>query len=76
MSMDEIELRSTSRSSAEAEPIVLRLKETVRLVFIPTVVENKQDPDACVKGTFVYQKKSKKNEWENIKDINLNSAEL
>jgi hypothetical protein len=71
--MDEIQIRSTSRSSAEAEPIVLRLKDTVRLVFIPTIVENKHDSDACVKGTFVYQKKSKKNQWENIKDINLNS---
>ena len=52
---------------------MLRLKDTVRLVFIPTVVDNKEEVDACVKGTFVYQKKLKKDEWENIKGINLKS---
>lgn len=71
--MEEINISSTSRSSANADPIVLRLKDTVRLVFIPTIVENKEDPDACVKGIFVYQKKIKKDHWENIKEISLNS---
>jgi len=69
--MEEIHISSTSRSSAEAEEIVLRLTERVRLVFIPTIVDNQKEPDACVKGVFVYQKKKQKNEWENIKEISL-----
>ena len=71
--MKEINIKSTSRTTAEVEPVVIRLKDTVRLVFIPTIVQNSSEPDACVKGVFVYQKKKKTNEWESIKEINLNT---
>lgn len=71
--MEEINITSTSRTTAEAEPVVIRLKDTVRLVFIPTIVQNSSEPEACVKGVFVYQKKKKNNEWESIKEINLNA---
>lgn len=71
--MEDITISSTSRSSAEADPIVIRLKGTVRLVFLPMIVNNANEPAACVKGTFVYQKKTKDDDWENIKELNLSS---
>lgn len=71
--MEDITITSTSRSTAEADPIVVRIKDTVRLVFLPVILDNAREPDACVKGTFVYQKKTKGDEWENIKELNLNS---
>jgi hypothetical protein len=52
---------------------VLRQTDTVRLVFIPIVVDNREEPDACVKGTFVYQRKSRESQWERIEKINLSS---
>jgi hypothetical protein len=71
--MEEIKIKSTSSSSAEADPIILRITDKIRLVFIPSIVENPTNSDACVRGVFVYQKKLKADEWESIKDIKLNT---
>ncbi|CAK2691322.1 Shedu immune nuclease family protein [Vibrio crassostreae] len=69
--MDKVSLTSTSWKTAVAEPIEIRLKETIRLVFVPTVVNNEKDIDACVKGHFVYQKKKKADGWEDVRELNL-----
>src|SRR5580658_3502578 len=55
--MKTFEIRSTSRSSAGCNPIVLREGDQVRLVFLPTLVENPGNPKASVDGQFVYQRK-------------------
>jgi len=59
----------TSGDTAEADPIVLRSTETTRLVFKPLLVNNAQDPDALVKGTFVFQKKRKSESWEDYRAV-------
>jgi hypothetical protein len=70
--MDEsITLRSTSRNSAVADDVVLRSNENTRLIFRPLVVNNPNFPPACVKGNFIYQRKSKSSEWEDAKSITL-----
>ena len=69
--MEQVSLTSTSWKTAVADPIEIRLKDTVRLVFVPTVVDNQKDKDACVKGHFVYQKKKKQDGWEDVREINL-----
>lgn len=69
--METLNVKSTSWKTATSDPIEIRLKETVRLVFAPTIVDNANDKDACVKGHFVYQKKKKNDEWEDIREINL-----
>lgn len=69
--METLNVRSTSWKTAVTEPIEVRLKETVRLVFMPTIIDNEKDKDACVKGHFVYQKKKKSDGWEDIRKINL-----
>ena len=71
--MEEISLRSTSRNSAVAEAIEIRRKDSVRLVFVPTVVNNPNELAACVRGYFVYQRKRKHDQWEDISLINLSS---
>jgi hypothetical protein len=35
----------------------------VRLVFLPTLIENPDNPRSSVKGSFVYQRKGKNDEW-------------
>jgi len=65
--------RSTSRTSADATPIVLRQTDQVRLVFKPTLVSNPKDADAAVHGEFVYQRKRPSNSWEDIQSISLAS---
>jgi hypothetical protein len=71
--MSEIETRSTPWDTAECSPISLRLSEFVRLVFLPTLVKNIANPNACVRGQFVYQRKLKNDNWAPIATIPLNS---
>jgi len=61
--METLETRSTSAHTAECTPITLRETEQVRLVFVPTLVDNPENPRACVRGTFLYQRKGKSDEW-------------
>lgn len=62
---------STSLRSAKTDDIVLREKQLVRLVFRPILVQNDQDPAAAVKGTFVYQRKSKSQLWKDVPPASL-----
>lgn len=68
---ESITLRSTSRNTAVADDIILRYKENTRLIFRPMVVNNPNNPSECVKGHFIYQRKSKSDEWEDTKGISL-----
>lgn len=64
-------VKSTSLRSATTDDIVLREKQLVRLVFRPMLVQNDQEPSASVKGTFVYQRKSKSQSWEDVPPASL-----
>jgi len=54
----QIETRSTSRRTALCNPIVLREGDRVRRAFVPAIVDNPGDPNSCVDGQFVYQRKA------------------
>jgi hypothetical protein len=71
--MKQFETRSTSAKTATVSPLVLRLGERVRLVFLPLLIDNPNDERHCVKGTFVYQKKLQTQEWEPISESTLSS---
>src|SRR5262250_3979849 len=47
--------------------------DPIRLVFRPELVDNPHDPKAAVRGTFVYQRKSKNDDWEFITATSLNT---
>lgn len=61
--MEKIETHSTSAATVECSPIMLRVTDQVRLAFMPTLIDNKENPRACVRGTFIYQRKGKNDEW-------------
>ena len=69
----EIHVASTSSRTAECDPIVLRETERVRLVFLPELVKNEANPQACVRGTFVYQRKNATAEWAKSTEYSLSS---
>lgn len=71
--MDEMKVRSTSRVSATATDVVLRETAVTRLVFRPLLVDNAKSPEAAVKGTFIFQRKSPKQTWEDAPVIPLSS---
>jgi len=61
----------TSRVTADCDPIVLRETETTRLVFKPMLVDNANTPNAVLRGWFVFQKKSRTNDWAEYKTLHL-----
>jgi hypothetical protein len=72
--MKTFEIRSTSRSSAGCNPIILREGDQVRLVFLPTLVDNPENPKASVDGQFVYQRKrAKSGPWHPVATIPLST---
>lgn len=67
-----VRLRSTSTTSAEGDPVVLRETNTTRLVFCPIVVDNAANPQASVKGTLVHQRRANQEEpWEDVETVPL-----
>jgi hypothetical protein len=71
--MENFETQSTSSVTAKVTPLVLRDGERTRLVFCPMLIDNPNDNRHCVKGTFVYQKKTQAQEWEAITGTTLSS---
>ena len=59
-------VKSTSQRSAVTDDIVIRKTDTTRLVFRPILVINERDPKAAVKGSFIFQRKSTKQDWKDI----------
>ena len=59
-------VKSTSQSSAVTDDIVIRKTDTTRLVFRPMLVTNERNPNASIKGSFIFQRKSIKKDWEDI----------
>ena len=74
--MEQITIKSTSRFTAEAPDIGLRENETTRLMFRPIIIENPNNIDACIKGSFLFQRKSKNEQWENFETISLASLKM
>src|SRR6266851_5906930 len=69
--MDPIVIEPTSKDSAVCDPIILRQTGTIRLVFKPLLVNSVHDKRHAVRGTFIYQRKKKADEWEDISTLPL-----
>jgi hypothetical protein len=69
----EIETRSTSRRTALCNPITLRETDRVRLAFVPAVVDNHQNANACIDGQFVYQRKAASGNWIPMRALSLST---
>jgi Domain of unknown function (DUF4263) len=73
MTGDEISIRSTSRSSADVEPVLLRETSTGRLIFKPSLVNIPDSKEIGVRGTLLYQKKKLNGVWQDYEPIALPS---
>lgn len=71
--MDRIEIESTSRHSALCSDIVVRQRKQIRLIFRPEMVDNPQNPAACIRGRFLYQRKGREDSWEEFDTKPLSS---
>lgn len=68
-----VEIRSTSQATASVSDIVLRDGDLTRLIFRPEMIDNKSNPEACLRGTFIYQKRGKNDEWADVETASLNT---
>ena len=66
-----VTVKSTSRTSAVTEDIILREGEKTRLIFRPMMVVNQADPRHSIKGTFIFQKKKSTGSWDDYKISDL-----
>ena len=66
-----IRVSSTSRQSADVDPIILRETSTTRLIFRPVLLANPGNPEAPMDGTFIFQRKSPKDEWTDYTELPL-----
>ena len=71
--MKKITIKSTSKSSAETDDVLLRETKTTRLVFRPLFIDNVKNPEASVKGSFIFQRKKVGDSWEDHNELNLNT---
>lgn len=64
--------RSTSMFSQDVnEPIIIDEKDTTRRVFYATINDSKKKTGETVSGTIVHQRKNRKDDWEDVKTVNL-----
>lgn len=69
--MDKIDVESTSPHTATCSDIILRIGKRVRLIFRPEIVDNSENPEARVRGRFIYQRKSDSESWEAFDKVSL-----
>jgi hypothetical protein len=68
----EYKLKSTSDCTMDISPILLRETSTTRLLFNPRWVSEDKSSNP-LRGGFVFQRKSPKNEWSNFESKSLSS---
>lgn len=61
--MSDLKIHSTSKATAQCSDFVIRETTTTRLIFRPQLIDNTKDPNASVKGVFIYQRKGAKQNW-------------
>ncbi|MGD6848819.1 Shedu anti-phage system protein SduA [Rossellomorea aquimaris] len=68
---NKINVWTTSRDSAVCDDIELKKTSTTRFIFRPELVNNINNPDASVRGCFIFQKKGRNASWEDYKELDL-----
>lgn len=69
--MEKITTQSTSKYTSVVSDLVLRKTNTTRLIFRPLIIDNANNKEASVKGWFIFQKKSLKDNWCDYKTFDL-----
>lgn len=66
-----IHVSSTSRRTADVDPIILRETSTTRLIFRPVFLNNPGNPDAAMDGTFLFERKTPSGQWQDYTALPL-----
>lgn len=66
--MDKLKIKSVARNASNVEDIIIRQTENTRLFLRPKLINNNDDPEACVKGAIIYQKKDDNGNYKEDKN--------
>ncbi|MFZ2864514.1 MAG: Shedu immune nuclease family protein [Ignavibacteriaceae bacterium] len=70
--MAQLTTKSTSHYTADIlQDFIIDETSTTRRIFKATIVANPKDPSASVTGHIIYQRKGRKDEWEDVRKLNL-----
>jgi hypothetical protein len=73
--MEKIKVKSLVPGVSEVEDILIKESTKTRLILRPIILDNDDNPDACVKGAIIHQRKNSEGEWkEDDKAFSLTSV--
>ncbi len=67
--MTNLKVKSVAPTASKVEDIIIRESENTRLILRPVLVKNSSEPEACVKGAIIYQKKDDNGEYKEDKNV-------
>lgn len=65
------DINTTSSKTAEVQAMVLRENTTMRIVYVPEIVDKDENWERSIRGCFIAQRKGKNDLWENIDGVSL-----
>ncbi len=56
--------------------MIIRQNNQYRIVYFPKLVDNSKNPEECVNGCLVCQKKGKTDNWEDMNEISVKDVKI
>ena len=76
MNLVKIKVNTTSNKTADATGMIIRQNNQYRIVYFPKLVDNSKNPEECVSGCLVCQKKGKTDKWEDMNEISVKDVKV
>lgn len=76
MNLVKIKVNTTSNKTADVTGMVIRENQQYRIVYYPKLVDNTKNPEECVNGYLVCQKKGKSDKWEDMNEISVKDVKV
>lgn len=76
MNLVRIRVNTTSNKTADATGMVVRKNNQFRIVYFPKLVDNDKNPEECVGGCLICQKKGKNDNWEDLNEISIKDIKV
>lgn len=76
MNLVKIKIDTTSNKTADVTGMIIRNNNQYRIVYFPKLVDNSKNPEECISGYLVCQKKSKNDKWEDLKGLSVKDVKV
>ena len=71
MNLVKIKVDTTSNKTADVTGMIIRQNNQYRIVYFPKLVDNTRNPDECISGYIVCQRKFKRQNWEDCNQLSV-----